>query len=199
MPRKPIYVDMDNVLIAPIIDLVTEQPIDLIVRPGVEEFLQSLNRYGDLYLLTAATSGWARQVLVRVGPVVRLFKQVITGEDLFPIAHQIDVIRKVTKSQNSREELYRTIEPILPPGVVFDDFPVGSDMFLLKGIATGIAYLNPHLWIQVDGFFPDRPDQGGLVKAFQEFRKRNASWRERPAIGNARRIKNIRFFEGSLR
>lgn len=184
MERKPIYSDMDNVLIAPIIDPVTDEPIDLIIRPGVKEFLEKLSVYGELNLLTAASLGWARIVLRRMGPIASLFKQVITAEDLYPIDQQLQVIRRADwLSSEDREQLYRQIQPILPPGVVFDDFPVGSDMYRLKGLATGIANLNPHLWIQVEEFTPDQPDRGGLRKAYEDFKKRNAAWRARPSIG----------------
>jgi hypothetical protein len=158
----------------------------------VKNFLERLSMYGSLTLLTAASRAWANQVLGRLGPVTKLFKDVKTGEDLFSIWQQLEVVRKAEGlSTEDRETLYGEIQPILPPGVIFDDFPVGSGMYRLKGHATGIALINPHLWIQVEEFTPDGPDRGGLEKAFQEFKKRNATWRMRPG-------RNVRL-EGSVR
>lgn len=184
MDRKPIYVDMDNVLIAPIIDPKNNEPVDLKVRPGVKRFLESLSAYGDLKLLSAASFSWVKIGLHAIGPVVRLFQDVFSGEDLYPIAAQIEVVDKAQGlTPEDREELYRSIEPILPAGVMFDDFPVGSGMYRLKGIATGIMFVNPSLWIQVESFSLTEPDHDGLAKAYAEFQKRNDAWRGRPAMG----------------
>jgi hypothetical protein len=189
--RKPIYVDMDNVLIAPILDR-DGNAIDLLVRPGVKNFLERLSMYGELTLLTAASHSWAQQVLEKLGATAKLFKDVKTGEDLFPIWQQVEVVRNARGlSDADRESLYNEIKPILPPGVIFDDYPAGSEMYRLKGHATGIVQVNPHLWIPVDVFSTDDPDRGGLEKAFQEFKKRNSAWRARPAIG--------KMLEGSVR
>jgi len=185
MIRKPIYTDMDNVLAAPVLDPVTDEPIDIIVRPGVNQFLEKLAVYGDLCLLTSASAAWAREVLHRIGPVVRIFKNVITREDLVPIAMQMDVVDKSPGlTREDREALEEEIKPILPPGVIFDDFPVGSAMYRLKGLATGIVHLNPNLWIEVDKFLQDGVDHGGLEKAYREFKKRNAAWRARGVMGS---------------
>lgn len=191
--RKPIYVDMDNVLIAPVLDSEGNAK-DLIVRPGVKNFLERLSMYGDLTLLTAASREWANIVMDRLGPISKIFKNIKTGEDLFPIWQQLQVVENAQGlSDEDRETLYNEILPILPPGVIFDDFPVGSGMYRLKGHATGIAQINPHLWVQVEEFTPDAPDRGGLEKAFQEFKKRNAAWRTAgPSVGR-------RILEGSAR
>jgi hypothetical protein len=189
MTRKPIYSDMDNVLVAPILDPATGDAIDLIVRPGVDEFLGNLSRYGDLCLLTAASAAWTRKVFQRIGPIVRLFKEVVTREDMVPISKQIEIVEKSPGlTDTDRQELYREIKPILPPGVIFDDFPVGSPMYKLKGFATGIVYLNPSLWVQVEEFSQDGVDYAGLEKAYQEFKKRNAAWRMRPVIGSKKMV-----------
>ena len=199
MNRKPIYVDMDNVLIAPIIDPKTDEPVDLLVRPGVKKFLESLSVYGDLKLLSAASFSWVKIGLRAIGPVVRLFQEVFSGEDLFQIAQQIEVVDKAQGlTTTDREELYRQIEPILPAGVMFDDFPVGSGMYLLKGIATGIKFVNPNLWIQVDSFSPTEPDRDGLMKAYEEFQKRNNAWRGRPAMGSRKKAGGL-ILAGSVR
>jgi hypothetical protein len=184
--RKPIYSDMDNVLVAPIIEHGTNDAVDLIVRPGVDEFLGNLSRYGDLCLLTAASAVWAKKVLKRIGPSARLFKDVVTREDMVPISKQIEIVEKSPGlTDTDREDLYREIKPMLPPGVIFDDYPVGSWMYRLKGFATGIVYLNPSLWVQVEEFNQDGVDDGGLEKAYLEFKKRNAAWRTRPVIGSS--------------
>lgn len=188
MSKKPIYIDMDNVLIAPIVDPIKDEPVDLLVRPGVKGFLESLSAYGDLKLLSAASFSWVKIGLRAIGPVVRIFKDVFSGEDLFPIAQQIDVVDKAQGlTPEDRQELYQSIEPILPPGVMFDDFPVGSGMYRLKGIAIGIMFLNPNLWIQVESFSPTEPDRDGLAKAYEEFQKRNNAWRGRPAMGSMKK------------
>lgn len=200
MDRKPIYVDMDNVLIAPIVDPRTGDPVDLLVRPGVKKFLESLSVYGDLKLLSAASFSWVKIGLRAIGPVVKLFQDVFSGEDLFPIAQQIEVVEKAQGlTPADREELYRSIDPILPTGVMFDDFPVGSGMYRLKGIATGIMFVNPSLWIQVESFSPTEPDRDGLPKAYAEFQKRNNAWRGRPAMGSGKKAGDRRMLARSIR
>lgn len=186
--RKPIYSDMDNVLEAPVEHPVTGNPIDAHIRPGVEEFLARLTSYGDVYLLTAASRSWAAFVLRKMGPMTRFFKGIISKEDLYPIALQMEIVDKSPGlSDRDREELQRQIQPLFPPGVVFDDYPVGSDMYRLKGLATGIVYRNPSLWIQVDEYVSEDPEDRGLEKAYQEFKRRNTAWRGSPAMGRKTR------------
>ena len=184
MDRKPIYVDMDNVLLAAIVDPKTEEPIDVLVRPGVKRFLENLSIYGDLKLLSSASLSWVKIGLRAIGPVTKLFKEIYSGEDLYPIAMQIEVVEKAQGlTPADRVELYQQIQPILAPGVIFDDFTVNSGMYRLKAIATGVMFLNSKLWIQVERFSPTEPDRNGLAKAYAEFQKRNDAWRGRPAMG----------------
>lgn len=175
MPQRPIYVDLDGVLIASVRNPVTDLPEGIVVRPDTPWFLETLSRYGDLCLLSSAEPDWVEAALGEIGKPAALFSQVYTLSDLYPVAVRLEMIEKV-KSAQDRAELHAQIPSILPPGVIFDDWPRESWMYLLKGLATGIASIDPTLWIEVEAFHADTPDAGGLRRAFQEFLKRNGSW-----------------------
>lgn len=181
MEQRPIYVDLDEVLIASIRDPITDLPGDIVVRPDASWFLETLSRYGEVCLLSSAEPGWVEPALGRLGDAAKVFSKVYTLSDLYPIALRLEMIEKV-ESERDREELHAQVPSILPPGAIFDDYPAGSWMYLLKGLATGIIALDPSLWIQVDPFQPDAPDDGGLRRAFQEFLKRNSGWSKAPRM-----------------
>lgn len=180
-PAHPIYTDLDQVLIAPIIDPVTDLPVDLVVRPDVAWFLESISRYGELCLLSSANLDWVNFALQRLGAARKFITRVYTISDLYPIALRLEMIDKV-KDESDREQLDAQVPPLLTPGVIFDDYPVGSWMYRLKAIATGIASIDPLMWIEVAPFTSTAPDVGGLRQAFQEFLKRNVSWSKAPRM-----------------
>jgi hypothetical protein len=165
-----LYTDMDETLIGPVRspsnpDFMT----DFIVRPWVGEFLRALAGHGDVIVLTAASKEWADQVLPEL-PGSDVIRGVVTREDLAPIADQMAVIESHLAPPSVRERLYGEVAPILPTGFMFDDFPVGSEMWRYKSLAAGIP---DQRWIKVEKFTPSVPDRGGLEKAYNEFLKRS--------------------------
>lgn len=187
MAREPIYLDLDNLLIGPIKDK-DDELVDLEIRPDASWFLEALSRYGDLFLLTSANRTWAEYALERLGDDAKRFKNVFTREDLYPIALILEMIDREELNKRDKEELYAQVSPILPPGVIFDDYPAGSWMYYFKGLANGIANSNPEMWIEVEPFVAGERDRGGLRRAFAEFLKRNTRWTQKPSISGRRRV-----------
>jgi hypothetical protein len=159
----------------------------MIVRPGAEWFIRMLSNHGDLWLITAANREHTRQALKKLGREGKLFKGVITRETMKPIQEQIDVVLETPGlTDDQRTTLWGEITPIASPGIVFDDFPVGSSVWALKSRAVSIG---EDQWIQVEPYLPGKPDRQGLKKAYSEFvvrfgdqgptlgrRKRNLAW-----------------------
>lgn len=164
-----IYSDLDNTLIYPITDrdgYVTA----ILPRPGVGEFLKKLSSEGELWMLTAAQKGHAERALSVLWPHSKAFKGVITIENMEPIFEQVNVIfREPGLSDEQRWDLWSEIPPLFPSGVVFDDYPADSGMFALKAGAVGI---DRDRWVKVDFFGENHPDNGGLRKAYSDFKKR---------------------------
>lgn len=164
-----IYLDLDHTLVNPVTDK-RGNVTAIIRRPGVTEFLEKLSRDGDLWLLTAAERGHAERALSVLWPASKHFRGIITIEDMALIEEQNMVIFQEPGLSNAqRMDLWDEIKPIAPPGVMFDDFPAGSSMYLLKAAAIGIG---PDRWIQVEHFSSQHKDKGGLKKAYADFRKR---------------------------
>jgi NLI interacting factor-like phosphatase len=165
-----IYLDLDETLIGNVTDP-SGNVIEIYPRPGAPWFIRTMSQHGDLWLLTAAAREHAKRALRKLGPEARRFKGIITREDLEPVEKQIDVVLGSPEiSDDVRMELWDQIKPIAPPGVMFDDFPVGPNkMYAMKSRAIGI---NDDHWIQVDGYYPGLPDQQGLKRAYSEFLSR---------------------------
>jgi hypothetical protein len=181
MRKQPIYTDLDNVLVYAILDPKTDRPVDLVVHPDAGWFLETVSRYGDLSLLTSANLDWATYALKRLGRSAKHFSHVYTNEDLYPVAAHLEMIERA--HPRDREELHEQVASILPPGVIFDDYPVKSWMYLLKGLATGITRIDPELWITVEKFEHPQEKSMSLRRAFGEFLKRNAGWNRTPRLG----------------
>lgn len=166
-----LYCDLDNVLVNPVMGGPLMQDVVRIVpRPDAEWFLRKLARHGELWLLTASYGGHPARAIRALGPAAaRHFSGFITREDLAPVEAQIRVVQSAPVDERERTELWSLVRPLVPPGVVFDDYPVGSDIFVLKATAAGIG---PEHWIQVEAFSDDSPDRGGLRRAYAEFRRR---------------------------
>lgn len=147
------FVDLDNTLISGDVDDVNNRVV-VYRRPGAEKFLTTLRTLGDVILLTHGVKEHAREAL-RVTGLGQFFKFSITREDL-------DRVTPVTG------------KPIAPPGIMFDDYPVGSWLYDLKATAIG-TYGHHDLWIQVERFGFDKPDRDGLKKALIELKRRIAS------------------------
>lgn len=161
-----IYTDLDETLIGNVHGP-DEQVIDIIPRPGVQWFLRTLSNHGSLWLITWANSAHAEQALRKLGRDARLFKGVITREDMKPVQEQLEVVLETPGlTDEQRLTLWHEIKPIEKPGIIFDDFPVGSSLWAIKSKAIGIG---EDKWIQVDPYYAGQPDNQGLKRAYSEF------------------------------
>lgn len=161
-----IYLDLDETLIGNLVDP-DGNVREIFPRPGAAWFIRTMSHHGDVWLLTAAAKEHAKRALRKLGPEAKRFKGIITREDLEPIEEQLDVVLKSPGiSDEVRMELWDQIKPIAKPGIMFDDFPVGSKMYVMKSKAIGI---NEDHWIQVEGYYPGSPDRQGLRHAYSEF------------------------------
>jgi hypothetical protein len=164
-----VYSDLDNTLIDPVTD-VFGNIVKIVPRPGVQGFLTKLGRDAQPWLLTAASREHAERALKILQPGSKVFKGIISIEDMSAILEQMDVIRSETGLTNEQKiELWREIKAIAPPGPIFDNMAVGSWAYLLKAAAVGIG---PKDWIEVEHYGDGIPDMGGLRKAYQDFRHR---------------------------
>ncbi len=164
-----LYVDLDNTLINPVIDK-SGNVVDIIPRPHVDWFLKKLAKNGSPWLLTAASRLHAERALKVIGSMSGVFKGLISIEDMSEIEDQLDAIR--LNSGLSRDEKWaewNKIRPIAPPGIMFDDYPVGSGIFMLKAAAIGIGADD---WVKVDHYGDGEEDRDGLKKAYAEFKRR---------------------------
>ena len=167
---QPLYVDLDATLIDSDVDELGNV-VHIEPRPGVGRFLEKLSRHGDLFLLTHAMRPHVKNAFRAIGKPSRLFVDVISREDMAPIIEQIDYI--VNDRRLSIEEkgmLYQEIQPLAPRGYIFDDQPVGSDLYLYKTSAVGAR---PSDWIQVRPFRRGRTGGNELDRAYQEYLRRS--------------------------
>jgi hypothetical protein len=164
-----LYTDLDDVLVHPVLGGPMDDVVGIIPRPGVDRFIRDLSRHGDVWLLTASMRGHAERALRTIASAARLLAGVITREDLAPVEEQILVVETAVVDEATRRELWSLIEPVAPPGFVFDDYPVGSGMFILKATAVGIG---PESWIRVEPFLGKSGPDDGLRRAYMEFRRR---------------------------
>lgn len=164
-----IYTDLDHTLINPVVDDLG-QVVDVVVRPGAHEFIKKLARDGDLWLLSLGSRLHVENALDELGSSALLFKGLITREDMLPVEERVQSILETPGlSDDDRYYLWRDIPARYPPGPMFDNFPVGSDIYLIKAPTIGIS---KEEWIEVESFESGKPDRNGLGKAYAEFRKR---------------------------
>jgi hypothetical protein len=164
-----IYSDLDNTLIDPVVDE-NGDLVKIFPRPGVQSFLTKLGRDGQPWLLTAASLDHARRALEILKPGSKVFKGIISMEDMVPIQAQVDIIMsKPDLPMAEALNLWSQIKPIAPPGPVFDNLGIGSWAYFLKAAAVGIS---PKEWIQVEHYGDGHKDHNGLKKAYQDFRHR---------------------------
>ena len=164
-----LYVDLDGTLIRNVV-APNGNVVEMIPRPGVESFLQKLSKDGDLWMLTAADPSHAERAMKVLYPSSKLFKGVLTRRDMEPVREQLEVIfDEPLLNEETRWHLWGEVKPIAPPGIMFDDYPVGSGMFALKAASIGIG---PDEWVEVEQFDENKPDRRGLKKAYMEFRNR---------------------------
>ncbi len=162
-----IYVDLDETLVGNILDA-DGNSVGIVPRPGAQWFLRTMANHGSLWLITAATAEHARQALKKLGREAKLFKGIITRETMKPVAEQIEVVLETPGlTDEQRLTLWKEIMPIAEPGIVFDDFPVGSSLWAMKSKSIGME--DEDKWIAVAPYFPGSPDQQGLKRAYSEF------------------------------
>ncbi len=163
-----IYTDLDNVLINPVQDVVTGEVLSIVPRPDADWFLESLANQGEVWLLTMANRAHANRALQLIG--TEHLSGIVSAEDMVHVIRLLEMILKADGlSDEDRRQLVSEIPKVGPPGMVFDDYPVGSDMQIVKSAAIGIG---PESWIEVEPFVTGVPDRKGLRKAFQEFQRR---------------------------
>lgn len=179
---RPIYVDLD----ATLIDSDTDSQGNVIAiypRPGVDRFLEKISRHGDLFLLTHAMQSHVKNAFRAIGKPARLFQGVISREDLAPIIEQVDYLTGDPRlTVEDRGMLYQEIQPIMPRGYIFDDQPVGSDLYLIKTASVGAR---PNDWIKVKPFKHERTGGQELDRAYQEYLRRSGGSRAPVLSGRA--------------
>ena len=166
---RPIYVDLDATLIDSDVDE-RGNVIRIHARPGADQFLGNLSRHGDLFLLTHAMRPHVKNAFRVIGKPSRLFVDVISREDMAPIIEMIDFLIKDERlTPEEKGLLYNEIQPIAPRGYIFDDQPVGSDLYLYKTTSVGARESD---WIQVRPFRRGRTGGRELDRAYQEYLRR---------------------------
>lgn len=190
----PIYVDFDYTLAYAIYkDIAREEVSRFVFRPGAERFLGALSVFSEVVILTASIGDWARDALMGRPELMANISRIIDGEELSKIQAQIELVLGIPGlSPTEKRSMLGMIQPIASaaPGVIFDDVPVGDELYYLKTIAVGVFPKGRDFWIQVPGFSKEHPDINGLEEAFREFIKRNALWQRAGLDGPRRKIAN---------
>lgn len=164
---SPIYVDFDDTLIHPETDR-RGRVIRIHPRPHAGEFLLRLSRHAPVYILSHAYLEHVMENLPLLGPDVGVVEGVLAREDLQPVIEQVEEILWSGASEQAQERALQKITPIAPAGVMFDDQPVGSYLYKVKASALGIG---PGMWIQVKPYNPPTPNDTGLERAYQKFKR----------------------------
>lgn len=182
---RPIYVDLDATLIDSDVDELGNVT-HIEARPGAAQFLQKLSKHGDLFLLTHAMRSHVKNAFRAIGKSSRLFTDVISREDMEPVIEMIDFILGDERlTMDEKGMLYQEIEPMAPRGYVFDDQPVGSELYLYKTATVGAR---PSDWIQVKPFKRGRTGGQELERAYQEYLRRSGGATASILSGRAIRV-----------
>ena len=145
---NPVYVDLDATLIHPTKDRIYP-------RPGAAEFLRQLAGHGEVFILSHAMLVHVEEALPTLGVGAEYISGIFTREDLQPVIDQLHLRRT-------------DIQPLFPPGVIFDDQPIGSSYHLIKSTALGIG---DDLWIQVPAYNRVNPHDTALKAAYKKFHR----------------------------
>jgi hypothetical protein len=181
---RPIFVDLDQTLIDSDVDGLGNVTA-IYPRPGVGHFLGKLSGRGDLFLLTHAERPHVKNAFRAIGKPAKLFQGVISREDMSEIVEQIEYIFQDPKlTDEERRMIYQEIQPIMPRGYVFDDQPIGSELYLIKAAAVGAR---PSDWVQVKAFKRNGAVDHELERAYQEYLRRSMGSRT-ILSGRARRV-----------
>lgn len=165
-----LYSDLDETLI-----FSEELPggsISIIVRPEASDFLQTLASYGDVWIMSFGTRPHVENAMRELGRRARnAVAGIITREDLRPITDDIELIDNLPGLRDEhRQTLEAEIPQLYPSGVIFDDQPVGSQLYRIKRAALGI---DENMWVQVGD------SEGGLWNAYRRFLARFATPKRR--------------------
>lgn len=164
-----LYSDLDETLIGNVVNE-NGQIERIIPRPHAQWFIKTLASQGDLWLLTLGTRDHAEDAMRVLRPASRLFRGMITREDMVPVEDQLLVIFDTPGlTMFDQETLLNEVKPIAPPGIVFDDYSFGSAIGLLKSKSVGI---DSQHWIRVEAFGPGKPDRDGLKKGYEKYSQR---------------------------
>jgi len=164
-----LYTDLDDTIVTSSVDRYG-QVLEITPRPGVDQFIRSLSNHGELYVLSHATRDHVLNALEAIGDSSHAFQGILSREDLQPVIEQLEIVASEPGlSERERNRLIMEIPPIAPRGVMFDDFPPRSWMYMIKATALGI---DERHWIQVAPFNDLKPDRGGLEKAYREYLRR---------------------------
>lgn len=170
MRKTRIYVDLDQTLITSDIDQWTGEVKRIYPRVGVQEFLEHLAPFGQIWILTKATRPHLERAMRKLGPdVAKLVSGAITREDMEPVEDKVEAILTAPISSASKRALMLQVKPIFPRGVIFDNEPAGDQSYILKTTVVGAG---PSEWIEVEPFDIGVPDLGGLERAFSKFLQR---------------------------
>lgn len=162
----PLYVDLDATLIHSEED--RDGEFRIYPRPGADRFLKRLARHGDVYILSHATLPHVQDALPYLGDGAAYLSGIITREDLKPVIDELNRLESERLPRPERERRRAGIEPIVPPGVIFDDQPVDSVYYRIKATAMGIG---PGMWIQVPAYVRPMRDDDALERAYRKFQR----------------------------
>jgi hypothetical protein len=163
----PIYVDLDDTLIRSDVDAkggVTR----IFPRPGAGRFLRRLSGVGPVYILSYATLSHVQDGLEAIGAEASFVSGILSREDLVPVIDALERISWEATPPRDRVRMIEGIPAIVPPGVIFDDQPVGSWYYLVKSTAAGIR---SGMWIQVPAYTQHLSDHDALDRAYRKFHR----------------------------
>lgn len=155
-----LYVDLDETLVFS--EELPDGTLEITVRPEAADFLQTLTSYGDVWIMSMGTRPHVENALRELGRRARnAVTGIITREDLQPVTDEIELIDGLpTLRDEHRKTLEAEIPQRFPSGVIFDDQPVGSQLYRIKRAALGI---DESMWIQVGD------SNMGLWNAYRRF------------------------------
>ncbi len=159
---NPIYTDLDATLIH-------SDDTAIYPRPGAAEFLRRLAGHADVYILSHATLPHVQRALPYLGSGSKYLSGVFSREDLQPVIDQFDRLASKALPKADLKRLRANIKPLFPAGVLFDDQPVGSDLYLIKSTALGIG---EGLWIHVLPYTRVNLNDNALEQAYKKFQRR---------------------------
>lgn len=158
-PMDPIYVDLDDTLIHP-------EDRAVYPRPGAADFLRNLAKHGAVYIMSHAILDHVQHALPYLGWGTSYLSGIISREDYQGVINEVDRIDASPVSPAEKEGLRSKIPPVFAPGVIFDDWQVGSWIYRYKATTLGIG---PEMWLKVPPYNPANRGDDALDRAYQTF------------------------------